>query len=85
MPETISGCPIPAAKTKLYHNNGDGTFSDVTVQAHLNRICHTMGHNYGDLDNDGWLDFYCGTGDPDFRTLIPNRMFRNAGGHSFRT
>ena len=45
-----------------------------------------MGHNYGDLDNDGWLDFYCGTGDPDFRTLIPNRMFRNAnGGNSSRT
>jgi hypothetical protein len=43
-----------------------------------------MGHNYGDLDNDGWLDFYCGTGDPDFRTLIPNRMFRNAEGRFFQ-
>jgi hypothetical protein len=43
-----------------------------------------MGHNYGDLDNDGWLDFYCGTGDPDFRTLIPNRMFRNSGGRFFQ-
>jgi hypothetical protein len=43
-----------------------------------------MGHNYGDLDNDGWLDFYCGTGDPDFRTLIPKRMFRNAEGKFFQ-
>ncbi|HEX7654762.1 MAG TPA: CRTAC1 family protein, partial [Verrucomicrobiae bacterium] len=67
-----------------YHNNRDGTFTDVTVEKHLNRICHTMGHNYGDLDNDGWLDFYCGTGDPDFRTLIPKRMFRNAGGQFFQ-
>lgn len=78
------GLPSEATKPKLYHNNGDGTFSDVTEQAHLNRVCHTMGHNYGDLDNDGWLDFYCGTGDPDFRTLIPNRMFRNAGGRFFQ-
>jgi hypothetical protein len=78
------GLPNKGAKPKLYHNNRDGTFTDVTSQAHLNRICHTMGHNYGDLDNDGWLDFYCGTGDPDFRTLIPNRMFRNAGGEFFQ-
>jgi hypothetical protein len=78
------GLPNGGTKTKLYHNNRDGTFTDATVQAHLDRICHTMGHNYGDLDNDGWLDFYCGTGDPDFRTLIPNRMFRNAGGKFFQ-
>jgi hypothetical protein len=78
------GLPNEGAKPRLYHNNHDGTFSDVTQAAHLNRICHTMGHNYGDLDNDGWLDFYCGTGDPDFRTLIPKRMFRNAEGKFFQ-
>jgi hypothetical protein len=77
------GLPNNAAKPKLYHNN-HGTFVDVTEAAHLNRVCHTMGHNYGDLDNDGWLDFYCGTGDPDLRTLIPNRMFRNANGKFFQ-
>ncbi|HAB19946.1 MAG TPA: CRTAC1 family protein [Verrucomicrobiota bacterium] len=78
------GLPNQGARPKLFHNNRDGTFSDATEAAHLNRICHTMGHNYGDLDNDGWLDFYCGTGDPDFRTLIPNRMFRNAEGRFFQ-
>jgi hypothetical protein len=78
------GLPNGGARPKLYHNNRDGTFSDVTEATHLNRICHTMGHNYGDLDNDGWLDFYCGTGDPDFRTLIPKRMFRNAEGKFFQ-
>ena len=30
-----------------------------------------MGLNFGDLDNDGWLDFYLGTGNPDFDTLMP--------------
>lgn len=78
------GIPNRGTKPKLYHNNHNGTFSDVTEAMHLNRICHTMGHNYGDLDNDGWLDFYCGTGDPDLRTLIPKRMFRNAEGKFFQ-
>jgi hypothetical protein len=78
------GLPNKGNKPKLFHNNRNGTFSDVTRNAHLNRICLTMGNNYGDLDNDGWLDFYCGTGDPDFRTLIPKRMFRNAEGKFFQ-
>ncbi len=78
------GLPHQAALPKLYRNNGDGTFSDVTVAARLNRVCHTMGCNFGDLDNDGWLDFYVGTGNPDLTTLIPNRMFRNAEGRFFQ-
>ncbi len=78
------GVPNQGVKPRVYRNNRDGTFTDVTIEMRLNRICHTMGHNYGDLDNDGWLDFYCGTGDPDFRTLIPNRMFRNEKGRFFQ-
>jgi hypothetical protein len=42
-----------------------------------------MGSNFGDLDNDGFLDFYVGTGNPDLRSLIPNRMFRNVEGTRF--
>jgi hypothetical protein len=78
------GLPGNAALPKLYRNDRKGGFTDVTVTARMNRVCHTMGCNYGDLDNDGWLDFYCSTGDPDFTTLIPNRMFRNAGGERFQ-
>lgn len=78
------GLPHNGAFPKLYRNNHDGTFTDVTSAARLSRVCHTMGANFGDLDNDGWPDFYLGTGDPDFMTLIPNRMFRNAGGKFFQ-
>ena len=42
-----------------------------------------MGCDFGDLDNDGWLDFYVGTGSPSLRSVMPNRMFRNAGGRFF--
>jgi hypothetical protein len=78
------GRPNQGTPPKLYRNNRDGTFVDMTAAARLNRVCHTMGSNYGDLDNDGWLDFYLATGDPDFMTLIPNRMFRNNGGKNFQ-
>jgi len=78
------GLPSTGSKARLYRNRGDGTFTNVTVAAKLDRVLHAMGSNFGDLDNDGWLDFYLGTGDPDLLTIIPNRMFRNAGGRFFQ-
>ncbi|HEU5182445.1 MAG TPA: CRTAC1 family protein [Candidatus Polarisedimenticolia bacterium] len=78
------GLPHQGEPPRLYHNNGDGTFANVTQEAHLNHVLLTMGSNYGDLDNDGWLDFYAGTGNPDLGMLVPNRMFRNAGGRFFQ-
>ena len=78
------GRPVKAELPRLYRNRGDGTFEDVTRAARLDKVMYTMGCNFGDLDNDGFLDFYVGTGDPDFRSLMPNRMFRNAGGAYFQ-
>ena len=68
---------------RLYMNNGDGTFSDVTQDKGLNKVLYAMGSNFGDLNNDGYMDFYIGSGDPDYRSLMPNRMFLNEGGESF--
>ncbi|MFT4114571.1 FG-GAP-like repeat-containing protein [Silvibacterium sp.] len=68
---------------RLYRNNRDGTFTDVTHRVHLDRAILTMGSSFGDLDSDGWLDVYLGNGDPDYRTLLPNRMFRNRNGDKF--
>jgi len=78
------GLPFQADLPRLYHNNTDGTFDDVSEEAGLRKILHSMGCNFGDLDNDGFLDMYVGTGDPDFRSIVPNRMFRNAGGKFFQ-
>jgi tetratricopeptide (TPR) repeat protein len=76
--------PLPeVSKMKLYHNNGDGTFTNVANQVGLNRVVNAMGANFGDIDNDGFLDFYLGTGNPDTKSIIPNRLFRNQGGASF--
>ncbi len=78
------GLPNGGQRAKLYHNNGDGTFTDVTQAAGLDHVFLTMGCNFGDLDNDGWLDFYLGQGDPSLATLVPHRMFRNDGGRRFQ-
>jgi hypothetical protein len=78
------GMPTEAEPCKLYRNRGDGTFEDVSQQAKVSKVIYTMGCNFGDLDNDGWLDFYLGTGNPDYRSLMPNRMFRNNGGKFFQ-
>jgi len=42
-----------------------------------------MGANFGDLDNDGFLDFYLGTGDVAFWEIMPNLMFLNQNGNNF--
>jgi FG-GAP-like repeat/ASPIC and UnbV len=78
------GLPTSAERGRLFHNRGDGTFEDVTKAAGLYKVVPAMGLNFGDLDNDGWLDLYLGTGNPDFGTLIPKRMFRNSEGRVFQ-
>ncbi len=67
----------------LFHNNHDGTFTDVATAVGLGHTMKVMGANFGDLDNDGWLDMYLGTGATDFGYLIPNRLFSNVGGRQF--
>jgi hypothetical protein len=77
------GLPHDGETGRLYHNEG-GTFTDMTEAANLAKVVPAMGLNFGDLDNDGWLDFYAGTGTPDLGMLVPNRMFRNAEGRAFQ-
>ena len=71
-------------RPRLYHNNRDGTFTDVSREAHLDSLYLTMGANFGDLDNDGWLDFYLGTGAAPLTNIVPHQMLRNDRGQSFQ-
>jgi hypothetical protein len=78
------GRKVTAEEPRLYRNMHDGTFRDVTSEVHLDRAILAMGASFGDLDNDGWLDIYLGTGDSTYESLLPNRMFRNDGGKRFQ-
>ena len=67
----------------LFRNNHDGTFEDVSAKVGLNKIAFAMGSNFGDIDNDGYLDFYLGTGNPSFKSVVPNKLFKNIDGTNF--
>jgi hypothetical protein len=64
------------ARGALYHNNHDGTFTDVTEKAGIGNPCYAMGGAVGDYNNDGWPDIYvtCYGG---------NVLYRNNGDGSF--
>ena len=68
----------------LFRNAGrTEPFRDVTAEIRLDRVVPPLGSNFGDLDNDGFLDIYLGTGRPSFMYLMPNVLCRNDGGRRF--
>jgi hypothetical protein len=64
------------SKSALYHNNHDGTFTDVTAKAGLSTPCFAMGGASGDFDNDGWPDLYV-------TCLGGNVLYKNNGDGTF--
>ncbi len=79
----IAGNPHPADVPRLYLADGAGGFVDAALAYGIARVMLPMGGSFGDLDNDGFLDFYLGTGYPGYDSVIPNFMFRNVGGERF--
>ena len=77
------GQPNKGEFPRLYRNLGKNGFGDVTRQVGLGRVFLPMGSNFGDVDNDGYLDVYLGTGRPNYSNLVPNVMLKNAGGLRF--
>jgi len=67
----------------LYRNRGDGTFENVAPQVDLKYPASPMGSNFGDLNNDGFSDFYLATGNVPFSEIQPNVMFLNDRGRKF--
>ncbi len=79
----INGAAIPSLKkespkyyNRLFHNNHDGTFTDVTEKAGLVGDGYDMGVAIGDFDNDGWQDIYVAS-------VTKNHLYRNNGDGTF--
>jgi hypothetical protein len=66
----------PSYWNRLYRNNGDGTFTDVTELAGVKGIGYSMGVAAGDYDNDGFVDLYI-TG------VNHNQLLHNNGDGTF--
>src|SRR5215470_4821520 len=79
----VGGASIPSlVKTspeywnRLYHNNHDGTFTDVTGKAGLAGAGYGSGVAVGDYDNDGWPDVF-------LANVTGNQLFHNNGNGTF--
>ena len=77
------GKPPLYERASLYRSNGRGGFEDVAEKEGLVFPMLPMGANFGDVDGDGYLDFYLGTGDPEYRTLLPNVLCVYRPGRGF--
>jgi hypothetical protein len=66
----------PSYSNRLFRNNGDGTFTDVTEKAGLQGIGYSMGVAAGDYDNDGFVDLYVAG-------FNRNQLFHNNGDGTF--
>jgi len=78
----VNGADLPGMKSevpptnKLYRNNGDGTFTDVTLEAGVGDTTYGMGCVAGDYDNDGDEDLYV-------TNFGANKLYRNNGDGTF--
>jgi hypothetical protein len=79
----VNGAEMPSLKktgpkyyNRLYHNNGNGTFTDVTERAGVAGAGYGMGVAVGDYDNDGWPDLF-------LANVNGNQLFHNNGDGTF--
>lgn len=73
---TSMSVPPPGASNRLYKNNRDGTFNDVTEQSGLKFTGWASGVCVGDYNNDGWEDLFC-------TFYGQNKLYRNNGDGTF--
>lgn len=79
----VNGAAIPSLrkesdeyKNRLFRNNKDGTFTDVTEKAGVSGEGYDMGVAVGDYDNDGWQDLFVAS-------VTDNRLYHNNGDGTF--
>ncbi|MGO9242685.1 MAG: CRTAC1 family protein [Bryobacteraceae bacterium] len=79
----VNGAAIPSLRkdgekysNRLFHNNGDGTFTDVTARAGVAGVGYGMGVAVGDYDNDGKPDIF-------LANVGPNQLLHNNGDGTF--
>lgn len=77
------GLPFNSKLPHLYQGQADGGFKEVGKDRNLTTPSLPMGSNFGDIDGDGYLDFYLGTGDTTYKSLMPSVMYRSQSAEKF--
>jgi hypothetical protein len=75
--------PHSAPTPRIYKGDGQGNFDEVGSALGVKLVNYPMGANFGDLNNDGFLDVYLGTGFPAYDGLMPNVVYLNLAGKRF--
>jgi len=68
---------------KLLKNNGNFSFTDVSIEAGVNDMGAAGGCAWADYDNDGWVDLYVANRTGSEGSPLPNRLYRNLGNGTF--
>ena len=78
--DATCACRPTPTRMKLYRNLGNGTLRrrDRAGRTSIEGFM-PMGSNFGDIDNDGFLDIYLGTGSPSYAALVPQRAAAQQG------
>lgn len=74
--EMLANPALPRSSSRLYRNNGDGTFTDVTRESGLMNEGWGVGVTVGDYDNDGYRDVF-------ITNFGSNALFHNNGNGTF--
>jgi hypothetical protein len=78
-PAAINPSSFEPERNLLYHNDGDGTFTEVAERAGVdNRLGRSLGVVWADFDDDGWPDLYVAN------DVSDNVLYRNQGDGTFR-
>ena len=86
--EVVADCAGPAGRADEHARGSTATSAPAASATSAARSastgrCPPMGCNFGDIDNDGYLDIYLGTGGMSYEGLVPNLMFKNVEGRRF--
>lgn len=74
------GEPADYEPARLYRNEGGGKLVNRSYEVGIEAPTAPMGSNFGDLDGDGFLDIYLGTGNVNYYSLMPNALWMNRAG-----
>lgn len=73
-----------AARPDLFRNQGDGTYVNVTASAGIDGLTDRHACQWGDFNNDRWIDLYCSAGAARGMGSKPNQLWQNNGAGSFQ-
>lgn len=77
------GHTVSGGLPRVFRGTRNGNFQDATFKMGLAEPTLPMGSNFGDIDQDGYLDMVLGTGSPDFKMIMPNKVYHNQAGQRF--